>query len=81
MAPSPDMQAQVKDTLGKCQGRDNACFQALTSLMHSSDIKIDGGIEKRGFAQLLSKTFKSIGAEFTLFAGMLIAMWQAKQDP
>lgn len=79
MALSPDMQGQVTNSLGACKNEEDQCFQVITNLLSSSDLQIDGELDRRGFAQLLSKTFKKIRLPIMMFTAILIAKWKEKQ--
>ena len=81
IALSPDMQAQVQNALDTCQHADNQCFQIITSLLRASDLQIDAQLDRRGFAELLSKTFKKVSGPILAFTAILIAEWNGKHEP
>ena len=57
---SPDAKAKIQGVFDGCGKADDHYYQDARDVLHSTDLQIDGTLERRGFAQLLSKTFRSI---------------------
>lgn len=75
---SPDAKAKIHGVFDACGVADNDCYQEARSILHSADLQIDGALERRGFAQLLSKTFKSIADVYLAITAILLAEWKLK---
>ncbi|KAM0330636.1 hypothetical protein ACHAQA_003586 [Verticillium albo-atrum] len=77
---SPETQDKVVGILEACGKADDKCYQEVRKVLRSANLQIDGEIERRGFVQFLSKTFKKVGSVFSFIAGALISNWAMKQE-
>jgi hypothetical protein len=75
---SPDAKAKIQGVFDACGVADNHCYQDARNVLHSADLQIDPALERRGFAQLLSKTFKSIADVYLTITAILLAEWNLK---
>lgn len=80
VAFSPDIKSKVQGVLDGCGQIDNQCYQDINTVFLSADLTMDGALDRRGFASLLSKTFKSSYAIFLNIAAALLANWKARQQ-
>jgi hypothetical protein len=80
VALSPDAKAKVQGTLDACDETDNSCYQDVRDVIHSADLHIDNQLERRDFAQLLSKTFKKIGFVFAEIAAVLMSQYKLRHE-
>ncbi|KAM0594562.1 hypothetical protein ACHAP6_000305 [Verticillium nonalfalfae] len=77
---SAETQSKIHGILEACGEVDDKCYQEVRQLLRNADLQIDGELERRGFVQFLSKTFKKVGSVFSFIAGVLISNWSMKQE-
>ncbi|PNH52837.1 hypothetical protein VD0003_g4512 [Verticillium dahliae] len=77
---SADTKSKIHGILEACGEVDDKCYQEVRQLLRNADLQIDGELERRGFVQFLSKTFKKVGSVFSFIAGVLISNWAMKQE-
>jgi hypothetical protein len=63
-----------------CGTIDNKCYQDVNRVFDSADVQIDKQLDRRGFASLLSKTFKSSIGFFLNVSAYLLASWKLKSQ-
>src|SRR5699024_6532063 len=52
----------------------------VRNFLQTSHVEIDGQLERRGFLQLLTKTFRKLGSVFGFIAAAMIADWQLRHN-
>lgn len=57
---------------------DEECYTDVMNALNLGNVQMDQNIERRGFASLLSKTFKSRFAIFAIIFGALKQNWRLK---
>ncbi|OAQ80923.1 hypothetical protein VFPFJ_09376 [Purpureocillium lilacinum] len=77
---SPDTQAKARGILEGCGKADNKCYNDVRNFLQTSHVEIDGQLERRGFLQLLTKTFRKLGSVFGFIAAAMIADWQLRHN-
>ncbi|KAI0004056.1 hypothetical protein F4779DRAFT_630464 [Xylariaceae sp. FL0662B] len=75
---SPDAKAKIHGILEGCGKTDNKCYQEVREVLQSSNLEIDSQLNRRGFAQLLSKTFKKVAFVFSMITSHLISNWHVR---
>ncbi|KAB5578286.1 hypothetical protein GE09DRAFT_1089179 [Coniochaeta sp. 2T2.1] len=73
---SPDTRAKLQGVFDGCGVADDHCYQDARNVLRSADLQIDAALERRGFAQLLSKTFKKLGNLYLEITAILLAEWK-----
>lgn len=77
---SADAKAKVNGILKGCGQADDKCYQGVREVLYDADLEIDSQLDRRGFAQLLSKTFKKAGAVFSFIASALMSNWYTRHQ-
>ncbi len=80
IAFSSDTKSKVQGVLDACGQPDNQCYQDVGNVLRSAELQIDGQLERRGFAQLLSKTFKSVADIFLEITVILDLDWRLRNQ-
>ena len=63
-----------------CGQADNKCYQDVREILNSANLEIDSQLDRRGFAQFLSKTFKKAGSVFSFIASALMSNWYTRHQ-
>lgn len=66
--------------LDGCGDFNDKCYQDVNTVFSRADVEIDAALDRRGFASLLSKTFKSYVDIFLDITVILIAMFKMRQQ-
>jgi hypothetical protein len=66
--------------LDGCGEVDNQCYQDINKVFLSADLEMDGALNRRGFVELLSKSFRTSALIFFDIAAALLANWKARQQ-
>lgn len=80
IALGQDILSKVQGVLKGCATIDEKCYQAVNQVFDSADVQIDQKLDRRGFASLLSKTFKSSIGFFLDVSAYLLASWKMKSQ-
>lgn len=80
---SQDTRDKVHDILFGCGKMDNSCYQEVYQVLRSAHVEIDNRLERRGFVQLLTKTFRKFSTVAGSIAMVLVANWMtaATKEP
>ena len=77
---APETENKIREALEKCDERiNNDCYQRVHGILRSADLEIDQSLQKRGFAQLLSKTFKKLRGVFFTITAIVLAVWEQRK--
>jgi hypothetical protein len=66
--------------LDGCGEFNDECYQDVNKVFSTADVEIDAALDRRGFASLLSKTFKSTIDIMFDISVILIAMFKVRQQ-
>lgn len=75
-----DVLSLVHVALQACAGTNEQCYMDIIKVFDVANIQIDQSLDRRGFASLQSKTFKSVIEIFSSISAILLSNWILKSQ-